>query len=363
MDRRLLVVLLAAAALAACQHDSPDREPVDRSPAPSMADAPPARFGEPAAPVPPQTVPPSRARPQEDPPPRPPADIPNAPASAAPSDARPGEDALGAGYDAARKKATGPRPAIGASARALLSAPLSQLLGSSGYGAHLSKVALRLKADDGSTFSLSAQSGPLGAETAYVVFYRDGLKAPAFVEIGKIKRDFLIFGAGGSVSEVAAEGRRLGVALHASASDGACAKTHSSEIEAWAAAHHDEAHTAKFTVSDLFARTADAGAPLAGANGRATLAVYKDIPYSSGKYSVAVFEDGGGMTPVPLDLLARPDGKLVSLPLHSAPAQRFGLRVTGQGDARALEVFDLSSGAPQPSVPLESLVPPDPCGR
>lgn len=360
MKHRFLIVLLAAGALAACKHDAPDREPVDRSPAPSMDDAPPPRFGQdqPALPprqpdAPPERQSAAKIAPQE-PPQRPPAEIPNA-GPAAPADVRPGVDNLPDAYKSARTTATAPRPAAGTGARPLYSAPLSQLV-----DAHIARSPLKVRADNDAEYFITAQSGQLGEQKAYLVLARPGAGSPGSADIGDISRTLGGFlPVGGSISQLDAGGQRFGLQMHASASDSACAASHPSQIEVWAFNHHDQAHTIQFSVSLLFASTAKAGVPLNGANGSATLVAYRDGPAGSGKVSLALFEQDGRMTPVPSTLLSRQDGKAVSIALHSNPAQRFGLRLTGS----ALEVFDMSAQGQKPAaVPYESLVPAYHCG-
>lgn len=355
MERRLLLLLLAAGALAACQHDSQDREPLTTSPAPSMSDAVRPRFGAEAplaAPRPDRRLPERPA----DAPQRPPAAIPNV---------NKDPDALSAAYQQAHKQATAPRPPVGAGeTQALVSVPLSQIV-----GAHLGRSSLKVRADDGVQYTISAQAARLdgGKSTAYLVFYRQGMRSPGFLDIRSIKLSnglFAMFG-GGSLESFDVEGRRFGVTLHADTGDGECSAKPKSQVEVWAFAHHDAAHTAQFSISEAFSQTQRAGITLKGSKGQASLVVYEDAPAGSGKISAAIFgaEPAGGLRPVPLDLVERASGKLVSLALRTMPQQRFGLSVSG-GQSGTLDVFDLSSGGPKAAtVSLDSLVPPDPCGK
>jgi hypothetical protein len=264
-----------------------------------------------------------------------------------------GHDGLPDAFVAAKQNVADSRAQ--AQLRPLLSVPLKQLLGPSGRGVHL-LTGLKIKAADGAEYGLSAQSARLGVDppTGYVVFYRNGMRAPVLVDLRSLKLTGAAgFFAGGTVDEVDVEGRKFGVALDPSMSDANCRNKPMSEIQLWPKG--GEAHPVKFTVSAAFAA---AGAAAAGRfkAGQADVGAvaYQDF---SGGSSIAfiVSEPLGGLRQISADMLARADGKLVSFAVPNV-AQRLGARLTGAGADQILEVYDLAKADKAlGNVPLESL--------
>jgi hypothetical protein len=347
---RILPIAFALAALWAegcsCGANPP---PPSGSPDLTMPAAAPARPSASAPPLPTPAAAPEISK-TEPAPPRPPLPIPDA--APAPADAAASQDGLSAAFNAAKKETAASRaqPQF----PPLLSLSLKQLLGPSGRGVHL-LTALKIKAADGAEYRLSAQSSRLGVDpaTGYVVFARDGMRAPVLVDLRSLKLSGLAgLAAGGSVDQVDVEGRKFGIILDPSMSDANCKNKPMSEVRVWP--QGDEARTVKFTISAAFAAAfaAAAGRFHAGSVDVAVVA-YQDV---SGGASVAflVAEPLGGLQQIPVDLLARADGKAVSVPVPNV-SLRLGARVTGAGADQVLEVYDLAKVPALGVVPLESL--------
>lgn len=343
----------AGSASAAGPASAPALAPPDRAGVPDPRLAGPAQ---PPRAEPPQSapLPPASAAAE---PPRPPQTVPPAPP-------RPGGDPLPAALEEARRRALGARAAAQAAPRPeggpLFSAPMSELL-----GARHRRGALTLQAD-GTTFSVSAQPSRLGARpsTAFVVIQSRAGGPPALVDVRKLKHGGAIslisnLVAGGSVDEASAGGRRFGILLLPDASDGACRKPRS-KIELWPHGRREQGRS--WELYKLFDAASAAAPGFTAGPARIGVAVYED---AEGGRSVSFIagEPVGGLRRIPLELLSRPDGKLVAFALRELPGKRFGARIAGEGERQTLEVHDLSApSAGSPAlVELDQLAPEDPC--